>query len=80
MISSLENLVKNLSKDEFKYSNQEFDNKTFNLVEGKGFFIYEFVTDFENFKEEFPSKEKFYSYLTDGNLLIKNMNMLLTLN
>ena len=61
----MENLVKNLSKDEFKYLNQESNNKAFNLVEGKGFFIYELVTDFENFQEEFPNKEKFYSYLTD---------------
>ena len=60
----MENLVKNLSKDDLKYLNQEFGNKAFNLVEGKWFFIYEFLTDFENFKEEFPSKEKFYSYLT----------------
>ena len=35
------------------------------LVKQKGFCPYEYISDFENFKEEFPSKEKFYSSLTD---------------
>ena len=30
-----------------------------------GFHLYEYMSDFEKFKEELPSKEKFYSYLTD---------------
>ena len=30
--SSLDNLVKNLSKDDFKYLSQEFDNKVLDLV------------------------------------------------
>ena len=30
-----------------------------------GFKPYEYTNDFEKFKKEFPSKEKFYSSLTD---------------
>ena len=37
------------------------------------------MTSFEKLKEELPSKEKFYSLLTDKKMLTKNMNMLLTL-
>ena len=36
------------------------------------------MTNFEKLKEELPSKEKFYSLLTDKKMLTKNMNMLLT--
>ena len=35
------------------------------------------MNDFEKFKEKLPSKEKFYSLLTDRKLLTKNMNMFL---
>ena len=31
----------------------------------KEFLLYEYMTDIEKFKEELPSKEKFYSSLTD---------------
>ena len=31
----------------------------------KGFYPYDYMTNFEKFKEELPSKEKFYSLLTD---------------
>ena len=34
------------------------------------------MSDFEWLKEELPSKETFYSSITDRKLLIKNMNML----
>ena len=33
------------------------------------------MSDFENFKEELPSKEKFYSSLTGKKLVTKNMIM-----
>ena len=59
--SSLDNLVKNLSKDDFKYLSQEFHNNILDLVKQKGFDM----SDFEKFKEELPSKKKFYSLLTD---------------
>ena len=62
--SSLDNLVKNLNKDDFKYLSQEFDNTVLDLVKKKGFYPFEKdMTDFEKFKEKLPSKEKFYSSL-----------------
>ena len=62
--SSLESLVKNLGKDDFKYLSQGFDNNVLGLVKQKGFYSYEYMTDFKKFKEQLPSKEKFYSSLT----------------
>ena len=62
--SSLDSLVKSLNKDDFKYLSQEFDNKVLDLVKQKGFYPYEYMSDFEKFKEKIPSKEKFYSSLT----------------
>ena len=44
--SSLDSLVKNLSKDDFKYLSQEFDNNVLDLVKKKGFHPFEYVTDF----------------------------------
>ena len=37
--SSLDRLVKNLGKDDFRYLSQELDNKTLDLVKQKGFYI-----------------------------------------
>ena len=44
--------VKNLNKDDFKYLSQEFGDQ-------KGFYPYEYISNFERFKEKLPSKEKF---------------------
>ena len=62
--SSLDSLVRNLSKDDFKYLSQEFDNNELDAVKQKRFYPYEYMSNFKKFKEELPSKEKFYSYLT----------------
>ena len=43
--------------------NQEFDNNVLGLVKQKGFYPYRYMGDYEKFKEELPSKEKFYSSL-----------------
>ena len=43
---------------------EEFDNKVLDLAKQKGFYPYEYMSDFEKFKEELSSKEKFYSSLT----------------
>ena len=59
--SSLDTLFKNLNKDGFKYLSQEFDNNVLDLLKQKGFYPYEYMNDFEKFKEELQSKEKFYS-------------------
>ena len=50
--SLLYSLVKNLSKDDSKYLSQESDNEI--LV--KAFYHYKYMSDFEKFKEELPSK------------------------
>ena len=65
IISSLHSLVKNLNRDDFKYLSQEFDNNVLDLVKKKGFYPNEYMRDFEKFKEELPSKGKFYSSLTN---------------
>ena len=44
---------------------QEFDNNVLDLVKPKGFYPYEYMGNFEKFKEELPSKKKFYSSLND---------------
>ena len=62
--SSLDSLFKNLGKDDFKYLSQELDNNILDLVKQKGFYPYEYMSDFEKFKEELPGKEKFCCSLT----------------
>ena len=49
----------------------EFDNNKLDLVKQKGYYTYEYVTDFDKFKEELPSKEKFYNLLTDRKITDK---------
>ena len=61
--SSLDSLVKKLSKYGFKYLSQEPDNNVLDLIKQKGFYPYEYMSSFEKFKEQLPSK-KFYSSLT----------------
>ena len=61
---SLDSLVKNLNKDDFKYLSQEFDNNLLDLVKLKEFYHYVYMSDFEKFKKELTSKENFYSSLT----------------
>ena len=52
--SSLDSFVKNLNKDDFRYFSQKFDNNVLDLANQKGFYPYEFMSDFEKFKEELP--------------------------
>ena len=42
--SSLDSLVKNLSKDDFKYLSQEFNNDVLDLGKQKGFYPYEYMS------------------------------------
>ena len=74
--SSLNSLVKNLDKDDFKYLSQEFDNNVLHLVKQKRFYPYEYMSNFGKFEEELTCKEMFYSSMTSNKLVIKNMNML----
>ena len=54
-----------LNKDDLKYSIQEFDNSVLDLVNQKRLYPYEYMTDFENFKEKLLRKENFHSSLTN---------------
>ena len=44
---------------------QEFGNNVLDLVKQKVFYRHEYMSYFEKFTEELPSKEKFYSSFTD---------------
>ena len=50
--SSLDNLVKNLGKDDFKYLSQGFDNNVLDLVKQKGFYPSEYMSNLKKFKGE----------------------------
>ena len=76
--SSLDSLVKNLNKDNFKYLSQEFENDDDDLVKQKEFYPYEYMSNFEKFKEQLPSKEESYSSLTSKKKVVtKNMKVFL---
>ena len=47
--ASLDSLVKVLSKDDFKYLSEEFDNNILDLVKQKIFYPYKYMSDFEKF-------------------------------
>ena len=70
---SLDSLVKYLNKDDLKCLSQGFDNNILDLVTKKGFYSFEYMTDFEKFRKKLSSKEKFYSSLTGKKLLTENM-------
>ena len=57
--SSLDSLVKNLGKDEFKCLGQELDNNVLDLVKQKRFYPYEYMNDFENFKKNYHARKSF---------------------
>ena len=50
--SSLDSLVKNLGKDDFKYLSQGFDNNVLDLVKQKGVYPSEYMSNFKKFKRE----------------------------
>ena len=75
--SSLDNLVKNLDKEDFKSLNQEFDNNVLDIVKQKGFYPSEYMSDFENLKENYLGKKTFYSYLTDRKITDKEYEYVL---
>ena len=50
---------------------QEFDNDVLDTIVQVGFYPYEYMSDFEKFKEEFPSKEKFDNCLTSRRIIDK---------
>ena len=58
----MDSLVKNLSKYGLKYLSQESDNNVLDLVKQKEFYPFEYITDFEKFKEELPRKKKLIAF------------------
>ena len=66
MNSSPEKLVKNLSKNDFKYLTKELGPKNLELLKQKGAYPYEYMDIFERFNEEkFPDKTCFYRSVKD---------------
>jgi hypothetical protein len=63
--SSLEKLAANLSPEDFVVTRSVF-GENFNLMTKKGFFPYEYLTDFNKLEETgLPPKDKFYSSLRE---------------
>ena len=52
MNSSLDKLVKNLSDEDVKYLVEEFGSKNLELLKQKGAYPYEYMNNFERFKEK----------------------------
>ena len=76
---SLESLVKNLCKNDFKYLIQEFDNDVLDLVKQKWFYLYEYMSDFGKFKKDLPSKETFDSSFTNRKVSDKEYEQVLNI-
>ena len=69
MNSSLDELVKNLSDEDFKYLVEEFGSKNLELLKQKGAYPYEYISSFEKFNEEkLPARKYFYSTTKDGKI------------
>ena len=49
---SLDSLIKNLIKDDFMYLSQEFGSNVLDVIKQKGFYPYEYTSNFENFKKK----------------------------
>ena len=61
---SLDNLVKNLSDEDFKYLSEEFSDENIKLIKEKGIYPYENMNGFKRFNEDkLPDKGKFFSSL-----------------
>ena len=76
--SPLDSSVENLNKDGFKYFSQGFDNNVLVLVKQKRFYPYEYMSDFEKFKEKLVRKNFIVSQLIEK-LVARNINNLLML-
>ena len=72
MSSSLEKLVCNLMKESFKFTSEVFQGDKFNLMTQKGIYPYDYMDSFNKFNSELPSKEDFYSILTDEHISDKD--------
>ena len=69
MSSSLDNLVKNLPDEAFKYTKHEFKKEQFNLMKQKGIYPYDHMDCFDRFNEsQLPKKQDFYSILNNEHI------------
>ena len=69
MNSSLGNLVKIFSDEDFKYLVEEFGSKNSELLKQKSAYSYEYMKSFEKFNEEkVPARKYFYSSTKDGKI------------
>ena len=68
MNTRLENLVNNLPKYCFKYTDEYFSDKS-ELMKKKGVYPYDYMDSFDKFKvDHLPKQSEFYSLLTDTNI------------
>ena len=78
MLSSLENLVKNLPEDAFKNLEKYFTPEQVKLLKQKGFFPYEYMDSIEKLKDQKPPPQKaFYSKLKGKGINNYNYNHVL---
>ena len=69
MSSSLDNLIKNLPDEAFKYTKQEFKKEQFNLMKQKGIYPYDHMDSFDRFNEtKLPVQQEFYSILNNEHI------------
>ena len=69
MSSSLDNLVKNLPDEAFKFTKHEFKKEQFNLMKQKGIYPYDYMDSFNRFNEaQLPKKQDFYSILNNEHI------------
>ena len=59
----------------FKYLREEYESNMLNLVKQKEFYSFEYISDFENFKEKLPEKKSFMVFLRVKKLVIRIMNI-----
>ena len=78
MLSSVEALVNNLSKDDFKNLEKYFTPEEIKLLKQKGFYPYEYMDNIEKLKDTKPPPQKaFYSKLTGKGINDYNYNHVL---
>ena len=75
MNQSLSNLANNLPKDGFYHTKNEFGPNNLELITKKGVYPFDYMDDFNKFKEEgLPSIENFYSKLTGEDISDEDYN------
>ncbi|GFX09178.1 c2H2-type domain-containing protein [Trichonephila clavipes] len=75
MSSSLENLIKTLKKDEFKYMKHYLDSDKIDLLLRKGVFRYDYFDSFEKCKDScLPPISKFYNKLNEEAISVEDYN------